>query len=90
MIAFVDAMLNCEGSGVKKVLVLSPVNAIHNWMNEYRHWIPLMECDYGVSVVYTCVCVCVCVCVFVCVCVCVCVLCLCSLLCVHVSDQWSV
>lgn len=45
-----DALLNCEESDVKHVLVLSPVNAIHNWMNEFHHWIPLMECDYGVSI----------------------------------------
>ena len=50
MIAFVDALLNCEESGVKHVLVLSPVNAIHNWMSEFRRWIPMMECEYGVSV----------------------------------------
>ena len=50
MIAFVDALLNCKESGVERVLVLSPINAIHNWMNEFRRWIPLMECEYGVSV----------------------------------------
>ena len=49
VIAFVDALLNCEESGVKRVLVLTPINAIHNWMQEFRRWIPLMECDYGVS-----------------------------------------
>lgn len=49
VIAFVDALLNCEESGIRHVLVLSPVNAIHNWMNEFRQWIPLMECDYSVS-----------------------------------------
>ena len=50
MIAFVDALLNCKESGVERVLVLSPINAIHNWMNEFRRWIPLMECEYSVSV----------------------------------------
>ena len=45
-----DALLNCEESGVKHVLVLSPVNAIHNWMNEFHRWIPLMECEYSVCV----------------------------------------
>ena len=50
VIAFVDALLNCEESGVKNVLILSPVNAIHNWINEFHQWIPLMECDYGVGV----------------------------------------
>ena len=49
VITFVDALLNCEESGIKRVLILTPINAIHNWIHEFRHWIPLMECDYGVS-----------------------------------------
>ena len=49
MIAFADALLNCEDSGVKKVLVLCPVNTVNNWRAEFYKWIPFMHCDYNVG-----------------------------------------
>ena len=49
VIAFIDALLNRQESGVSRVLILSPVNTIHNWMNEFNLWIPYSKCDYNVS-----------------------------------------
>lgn len=49
VIAFIDALLNCQESGISRVLILSPVNTIHNWMNEFNLWIPYSKCDYNVS-----------------------------------------
>ncbi len=49
MIAFADALLNCEDSGVKKVLVLCPVNTVNNWKVEFFKWISFRDCDYNVS-----------------------------------------
>ena len=51
LLAFVDALLNCEDSGVKRVLILTPVNTLYNWRNELERWIPTY--DYGVSVEHT-------------------------------------
>ena len=48
-IAFVDALLNTEESGVKRVLVLCPVNTINNWKEEFFKWIPRTQCNYTVS-----------------------------------------
>ena len=48
VIAFIDALLNCQESGVSRVLILSPVNTIHNWMNEFNLWIPYSKCDYNI------------------------------------------
>lgn len=49
VIAFFDALLRCEESGVKRVLVLCPVNTVNNWKIEFYKWIPFMQCDYMVS-----------------------------------------
>ena len=49
VIAFIDALLNSSESEVSRVLILSPVNTIHNWMNEFNLWIPYSKCDYNVS-----------------------------------------
>lgn len=49
MIAFADALMMCEESGVKKVLVLCPVNTVNNWKLEFFKWIPFKHCDYNVS-----------------------------------------
>ena len=49
MIAFIDALLMHEESGVGRVLILSPVNAIYNWRKEIELWIPGVDCDYNVS-----------------------------------------
>ena len=49
VIAFIDALLNSSKSDVSRVLILSPVNTIHNWMNEFNLWIPYSKCDYNVS-----------------------------------------
>ena len=49
VIAFIDALLNSLESEVSRVLILSPVNTIHNWMNEFNLWIPYSKCDYNVS-----------------------------------------
>ena len=52
VIAFADALLNCEESGIKKVLVLCPVNTVNNWKIEFLKWIPILDCEYGVSEAY--------------------------------------
>ena len=49
VIALVDALLMHPDSGVHRVLVLSPVNTIYNWRNEYNRWIESWDCDYNVS-----------------------------------------
>ena len=49
VIAFIDALVNSSESDVSRVLILSPVNTIHNWMNEFNLWIPYSKCDYNVS-----------------------------------------
>ena len=49
VIAFMDALLSHPDSGVKRVAVLSPINAIYNWKKEFEMWIPYFECDYNVS-----------------------------------------
>ena len=49
VIAFADALLNCEESGMKRVLVLCPVNTVHNWKVEFFKWIPFLSCEYKVS-----------------------------------------
>ena len=61
MIALIDALLMHEDSGVERVLILSPVNTIYNWRNEFDRWIPNYECEYNVSCIPSNVCVCVCV-----------------------------
>ncbi len=48
VISFVDALLNHKDSGVSRVLILSPVNTIHNWKNEFDLWLPYNN-DYHVS-----------------------------------------
>lgn len=50
MIAFADALLSCKESGLKKVLVLCPVNTLNNWKSEFFKWISPTDCDYDVSV----------------------------------------
>lgn len=52
VIAFADALLTCKKSGIKKVLVLCPVNTINNWKIEFFKWIPFAH-DYRVSVTST-------------------------------------
>ena len=49
VIAFADALMNCEESGIKKVLVLCPVNTVNNWKLEFFKWIPFVHCEYNVS-----------------------------------------
>ena len=49
VIAFLDALLLHEDSGVNRVLILSPVNTIYNWRNEFDKWIPGIDCEYNVS-----------------------------------------
>ena len=49
MAAFLDALLtNCEHTGVEKVLVLSPVNTLLNWLDEFEKWIPWADRNYNV------------------------------------------
>ena len=50
VIAFIDALLSVEKSGIERVLVLAPVNTLHNWMNEFQKWIPYDKCDYHVRI----------------------------------------
>ncbi len=40
LIAFIDALLSCKESEVKRVLILTPVNTLYNWLNEFEHWLP--------------------------------------------------
>ena len=47
LLAFVDALLCCEDSGVKRVLILTPINTLYNWRSEFERWIP-RNYDYGV------------------------------------------
>jgi transcriptional regulator ATRX len=48
VIALLDALLMHEASGVNRVLILSPVNTIHNWRNEFDKWIPGIDCEYNI------------------------------------------
>ena len=42
-----DALLSSEDMDVHRVVILAPVNTLHNWMNEIEMWIP--DRDFGVS-----------------------------------------
>ena len=48
LIAFVDALLNCEKQPVKRVLILCPVNTIYNWRTEFFKWIAFKDMEYNV------------------------------------------
>ena len=50
VIAFIDALLNHDKSGIRKVLILCPVNTVQNWKIEFFKWLSIMEIDYNVSV----------------------------------------
>lgn len=41
--------MNVKDSGIAKVLILIPVNALHNWMKEFLYWIPNADRQYEVS-----------------------------------------
>ena len=47
VIAFLDALLSTDEMDVHRIMILTPVNTLHNWMNEIEMWIP--ERDFGVS-----------------------------------------
>lgn len=46
VIAFLDALLCVEESGIRRVIILAPVNTLHNWRNEFEKWISYDQCDY--------------------------------------------
>lgn len=53
MIAVVDSLLvSTELTGVERVLVVCPVNALLNWRDEYEKWIPWSDRDYHVSLTH--------------------------------------
>lgn len=52
VIAFLDALLYNEATGLKRMLVIVPKNTISNWVDEFQRWLN-DENDYYVSV---CVC----------------------------------
>ena len=41
--------MSAKDSGIAKVLILIPVNALHNWMKEFLHWVPNEDRQYEVS-----------------------------------------
>ncbi len=52
MIGFIDSLLlHRSVTGVKRVFVLSPVNTLLNWLDEWNKWIPMTQRDYRVSTV---------------------------------------
>lgn len=40
VIAFIEALLRNENTGIKTVAIIVPVNTLENWKNELHKWIP--------------------------------------------------
>lgn len=48
IVAFLDAVMSVKETGISKALILIPVNALHNWMKEFLHWIPNEDRQYEI------------------------------------------